>query len=118
MCSRDDDPTQHDIPIPPIDWQARIDEAIYDVRAMAEALVFARSEILRLNKELDNRIDTDLVQEIKRLKEIEGCARRVAEIEAAYTEELHWAMFFLRGALKIDNVPTHPIKPDRRYVLP
>jgi protein tyrosine/serine phosphatase len=50
MCSRDDDPTQHDLPR--IDWQANIDAALTDVRAMSEALVFARVEIARLKEEI------------------------------------------------------------------
>jgi hypothetical protein len=79
MCSRDDDPTQHDIERPdslatydrllniqpPIDWQANIDAAVADVRAMSEALVFAKAEITRLRREAEWNVNDAMNENIE-----------------------------------------------------
>jgi len=59
MCGNpDDDPSMHDTPR--IDWQPELDAAILDVRAMSEALVFAKAEIKRLKRIAD--VAADLVK--------------------------------------------------------
>jgi hypothetical protein len=63
MCSRDDDPTQHDIPR--VDWQASIDAAVADVRAMSEALVFAKAEITRLRREAEWNVNDAMNENIE-----------------------------------------------------